>query len=110
MMPALRRAIRVLGSGRAAVVLTYLFVIVEFPLLIAYLGAKYLRSPWQTNLVWIGGVLAIAFAGYLLLRWPQEKRERRLRRGLCPKCGYDLRATPKGDRCPECGTPRPSST
>jgi hypothetical protein len=30
-----------------------------------------------------------------------EIRQQRRVQGLCPECGYDLRATP--GRCPECG-------
>ena len=40
-------------------------------------------------------------ASFLGGRAVTRRRARRARAGLCPSCGYDLRATP--GRCPECG-------
>jgi hypothetical protein len=49
-----------------------------------------------------GGWLAF-IASFPLLLWVlrRVRARRRFAVGLCPTCGYDLRATP--ERCPECG-------
>jgi hypothetical protein len=80
----------------------------------------YVHRPWTNGLVvasksmeirivtmpdWPVASIAAILPGiwsFLFARRRGELR-RRARRGLCAKCGYDLRASIK--RCPECGTP-----
>jgi hypothetical protein len=55
--------------------------------------------------LWMPLVLGGVAPGILLATRVRARRRRRLASGLCPTCGYDLRATPA--RCPECGTAGP---
>jgi hypothetical protein len=46
-------------------------------------------------------LLAVSLCLIFLARRATHRVNRRLAGGLCPNCGYDLRASK--DRCPECG-------
>jgi ribosomal protein L32 len=58
-----------------------------------------------------GRILLFSILPLLALRAISRRRKAANAAGLCPKCGYDLRAHHAGDKCPECGTlispPRP---
>jgi hypothetical protein len=70
-------------------------------------GALPLRPIWPgfaINTVFYAAVLWVLFAlggtPFALRKW------RRIRHGLCPKCGYDLRGGgSESTTCPECGAP-----
>jgi hypothetical protein len=51
--------------------------------------------------LWIPFVLSVPYPALVFIRGPLRRR-RRLRKGLCTKCGYDLTGNVSGV-CPECG-------
>ena len=73
-------------------------------------GFAHFSKPYRADMYvaphWF---FALLFAVLPAVRLRSILRTRRRNRvGLCQHCGYDLRATPQGGRCPECGTSIPS--
>lgn len=68
-------------------------------------GGNGWNSGWQYTSVGAPCWAVCLVTAILPILWVYRRRKQPFRPGLCPTCGYDLRATP--DRCPECGTIRP---
>jgi len=59
-------------------------------------GWRYVDVSW-----WLSAVSGALLPAWRVWRRAREQRAMRKAKGLCLRCGYDLRATP--GRCPECG-------
>jgi hypothetical protein len=65
-----------------------------------YLGGGVRGTQWAVHFPhW--ALIPVGTVAPLVWFVKTGRRRRRSRAGLCPHCGYDLRATP--GRCPECG-------
>jgi hypothetical protein len=76
-------------------------------------GSTWCYGAWQwaRMLAWWLSVEAIA--GVLVITlwiWDGRRYRRRLRRGWCVNCGYDLQARGGGGTCPECGGEQPEAS
>jgi hypothetical protein len=71
------------------------------------LPTRILWPGFVINTLFYAVILWLLFAAPFVLR-----RRRRIKRGRCPKCAYDLRGRPShADACPECGfTRRPQQS
>jgi predicted amidophosphoribosyltransferase len=54
-------------------------------------------------IVVVVGVLVLLCVALFVVWRRSREYEKRVRRGLCVRCGYDVRAS--GEHCPECGAP-----
>ena len=64
-----------------------------------------LQGRWVVLPLWLPALLALVVPTLWAIArdWRARRCHAPVRRGVCPGCGYDLRAG--HDRCPECGRP-----
>jgi len=112
LLPLLQPAFRGLTLQGVHLTNTLLLAPISTPVLLIINTLDELRDPlphFPSNLwLWPNYLLptTLSFIVLSVLHWRRARQLKRFAAGLCPACGYDLRASKQ--RCPECGKAIPS--
>ncbi len=103
LFPSKKAQSRIADWSERIGIASFWFVTLGIILMTAVAALEIRADPWPfISLAGMAIIFALMMVGVHARRWIDRRMPGH---GICPKCLYDLSATPNADVCPECGEP-----